>query len=454
VRAGQGGHPWRRRHFPGWRMVWALSLTETVAYGVLFYSFAVFLVPMRAELGASTAQLSGALTLALGLTGLAAVGVGRWLDRHGPRWLMAGGSLLGAVSVVAWSQAHDLVQLYLAFIGVGLAGAAVLYEPAYALINTWFRRDRHAALLTLTVVAGFASTIFLPTSQLLIEEVGWRTALLVLAGLLAACAFPQALLLRRAPADLGLAPDGRPEPQGAPENGAPSGAVVLAAEGDVHRFRGPAAAWRHPAVRWLTLAAALEMLAITAVAVHLVAFLLESGAPPGLAAAAAGALGALSVFGRVVLTTLGSRVGIGRLTAVMTAGQAVGVALLFALPQPVGTVLFVLLFGAGFGVIHIARPALLGSYVPPEVFASVSGQQAMASQAGRVVAPVAAGTLVSTLGYGAAFAGVAACTLATAGLLLAAERAERGPTVRPADPPEVPPPDGAARRSRPGSRPR
>ncbi|SDX75424.1 hypothetical protein SAMN05661080_01066 [Modestobacter sp. DSM 44400] len=121
-------------------MAWALSVTETFAYGVLFYSFAVFLVPMREALDASTAQLSAALSLAMGVTGVAAVGVGRWLDRHGPRWLMTGGSLLGGASVVAWSQARDLTHLYLAFVGVGLAGAAVLYEPAFALINTWFRR--------------------------------------------------------------------------------------------------------------------------------------------------------------------------------------------------------------------------------------------------------------------------------------------------------------------------
>jgi MFS family permease len=406
-------------------MVWALAATETVAYGVLYYSFAVFLVPMREELGASTAQLSGALTLAMALTGLGAVVVGRWLDRYGARWVMTAGSLLGAASVVAWSQVQDLPQLYLAFVGVGLASAAVLYEPAYAVINTWFRRDRPKALLTLTVVAGFASTIFLPTSQLLIERVGWRPALLVLAGILAACAVPHALLLRRAPADLGTVPDGRPEPDAPSLADGPG--VVPPQDGDVSAHRGPGAAWRRPAVRWLTLATALEMLANAAVAVFLVAYLLERGAPPGMAAVAAGGLGALSVAGRVVLTVLAARVGIGRVTAAMIAGQAVGVGLLFALPQPAATVAFVLLFGAGFGVIHIARPALLGSYVPAGVFASVSGQQALAGQFGRVVAPVTAGALITGFGYGTAFAAIAACTLAAAVLLVASERAAHHP---------------------------
>ena len=404
-------------------MVWALSVTETVSYGVLYYSFAVFLVPMRQELGASTAQLSGALTLALAVTGLAGVLVGRWLDRFGPRWIMTAGSLLGAASVLAWSRADDLVELYGAFAGIGLASAAVLYEPAYAVVNTWFRRDRSRALLTLTVVAGFASTVFLPTSQFLIETIGWRSALVVLAAVVAACAVPHALLLRRSPADLGLEPDGRPDPGPAvAEPGAPAAGVVA----DLAPYRGIGAAWRRPAVRWLTLATALQMVANAAVAVFLVAYLLETGAPPGLAALAAGALGALSVTGRVLLTVLASRAGIGTVTAAMVAGQALGVGLLFLLPQPAATVVFVLLFGVGFGVLNIARPALLGQYVPGVVFATVSGQQALAGQFGRVVAPVAGGALITAVGYGAGFAAIAGCALAAAVLLVLSDRAGRG----------------------------
>lgn len=41
----------RRRGYPGWRMVWALAVTETVSYGVLYYSFAAFLPSMQHSLG-------------------------------------------------------------------------------------------------------------------------------------------------------------------------------------------------------------------------------------------------------------------------------------------------------------------------------------------------------------------------------------------------------------------
>jgi MFS family permease len=122
---------------------------------------------------------------------------------------------------------------------------------------------------------------------------------------------------------------------------------------------------------------------------------------------------------------LAARLGIGHVTAAMLVGQSVGVAMLFLLPQPAATVVFVLLFGVGFGVLNIARPALLGTYVPAGVFASVSGHQALAGQFGRVLAPVTAGALITGFGYGVAFTAIAVCTLAAAVLLIASERAAR-----------------------------
>jgi hypothetical protein len=41
-----------------------LAVTETVSWGVLCYALPVLLVPMREDLGCSTAQLAGGLSLA------------------------------------------------------------------------------------------------------------------------------------------------------------------------------------------------------------------------------------------------------------------------------------------------------------------------------------------------------------------------------------------------------
>ncbi len=127
VGTGQTATRSRGGLYYGWVVAGTLAATETVSWRVLYYAFAVFLVPMQAELGWSTAALTGAYSLALLVSGLAAPIVGRWLDRHGPRALMTAGSIAGSALVLAWSRAQDLAAFYLIWAGVGLAMAATLY---------------------------------------------------------------------------------------------------------------------------------------------------------------------------------------------------------------------------------------------------------------------------------------------------------------------------------------
>ncbi|HET7531223.1 MAG TPA: MFS transporter [Mycobacteriales bacterium] len=407
----------RRRDYPGWRMVWALSVTTTISYGVLLYAVSVLLTPMRRDLHASLGELSGAVSLAIAVAGVLAPVVGAWLDRHGARALMTVGSIVAAASVAGWSQARTLPELYLAFAGVGLASAALFYDSGFAVINTWFDRDRHAALLTLTVVAGFASTIFLPTTQALVESVGWRDALLVLAAMCAATAVPHALLLRRHPADHGYAVDGG-ESDALP-------AVPATHQGEQWlrlRERELRESLAAPAVRWLTVSTVAVTAGVTIVVVYLVTYLRSRGYSGSAAALGAGAIGVLSVSGRIAFSRLARRLRLARVAATMLVGQLVGIGMLAWVPRPWGLVVFVVSFGSAFGVMTIARPALLGSYVAPEVFARVSGVQAMLTDVGRIAAPVTAGALIAwTGGFGAMLVAVTVCSAVAAVALLRAD---------------------------------
>jgi hypothetical protein len=125
VGASTGVAPWRSR---AWAIVGALSVTETVSWGVLYYAFAVFLVPMQRDLGFATAQLTGAFSIALLVSGVAGVGVGRYLDSRSPRPLMTIGSIAAVLLVLAWSQVRDLEAFYALWLAIGLVMAAVLYE--------------------------------------------------------------------------------------------------------------------------------------------------------------------------------------------------------------------------------------------------------------------------------------------------------------------------------------
>src|SRR5207247_2359333 len=102
--------------------------------------------------------------------------------------------------MVSWSRIESLPGLYVVWFLMGLAMAATLYEPAFAAIVGWFSQHRDRALLTLTLVAGLASTIFVPIETALLARMDWRTTLVTLAVFLAVTTIPiHAFMLRPPP---------------------------------------------------------------------------------------------------------------------------------------------------------------------------------------------------------------------------------------------------------------
>lgn len=428
----------RRRIYYGWVLVVTLALTETTSWGVLYYAFTVFLRPMQAELGWSRGAMTGAFSLALLLSGLAAVPVGRWLDRHGPRLLMTVGSVCATALVLVWAGVRDLWALYLVWAGIGLAMAAVLYEPAFVVVANWFARQRGRALTVLTFIAGFASVIYIPLAGRLVAALGWRQALVVLAALLAAgTVLPHALLLRRRPQDLGLLPDGATtEPTVARD---PATAVAAKppwhtspAEGADQLTHGeqlgvPArVALRGAAFWWLTIAFCLNAVGVLAVNVHLVPYLIDRGHAPEAAAGVAGLIGVMALPGRLVLTPLGDRLPRGAVAAALFLSQAVALAVLVLWRDTAGVLAFVALFGAGFGAITPARAALVAEYYGPAAFGTINGVMALFVTAARAVGPVGAGAVYDLMGsYTPLWWALAAISVLSGGAILMAERAAR-----------------------------
>jgi MFS family permease len=139
----------------GWLLVGTLGITETISWGVLYYAFSVFLTPMETDLGWSRAATTGAFSLALVISGVSAIPVGRWLDRRGPRLLMTVGACAGTLLTLIWSRTNDLPSFYLLWAAIGLVMATVLYEPAFAVVAVWFEHKRTRALTAVTLIAGF-----------------------------------------------------------------------------------------------------------------------------------------------------------------------------------------------------------------------------------------------------------------------------------------------------------
>jgi predicted MFS family arabinose efflux permease len=394
----------------GRRLIAALAITQTIGYGVLYYAFAVFLSPMARDLHTNATAITGAATLAVLVAGVAAVPVGRWLDRRGGQALMTAGSLVGSGSVVAWSQVHTIAQLYLVFAAIGVASAMTFYEPAFAIVVARFdARRRPTALLAVTIVAGFASSIFLPLTGALDARLGWRHALLALALLHAIGTVPlHAVALPRA----------RP---------AAGQSTSDTAAGHRDQLR----AVLREGTFWLLVAAFVAHSAAMAImAVHLVTYLISLGHPAAVAATIAGLLGVLSVTGRLVTTGLRRRYQTTSVTATVFVLQAVAA---LSLPSAgasiAGAITCVVVFGLGFGVSTIARPALLAERYGTSIYATIAGTLAAPATVAKAVAPLAAAALYIASGsYTPVMVSVAAAcligaaTLALAGRGLARDR--------------------------------
>lgn len=361
-----------------WQLLVALGITQIVSWGSVYYAFALLLEPLQDELGAGKSAVAGAFSVALLVSGLCAMRVGVTIDRVGGRRLMTLGSLGAALLLAALSQVSSLPALYAVWAGLGVVMAATLYEPAFAVIAQVYRLNYRRALTVLTLFGGLASTVFWPLTTLLIEQFGWRSALLWLAAInLVVCVPLHLWWLPRS--------GGRP-------------AVERSGLGGSHRLR----LWADPRFRALTVAFLAHYVVISAIAAHLIALLLARGLSPAAAAGIGALFGPMQVAGRLM------EFGASRWIRAAQVGRIAALALplsmvvlLIAEVSLLWLTLFAVLFGASNGVMTVVRGALPVEMYGRDNYGAIAGALAAPGLLARAVGPVFAALLWSALGgYG------------------------------------------------------
>ncbi|HEX2399168.1 MAG TPA: hypothetical protein VHJ79_04100, partial [Mycobacterium sp.] len=216
------------------------------------------------------------------------------------------------------------------------------------------------------------------------------------------------LLVRRSPSDLGLHPDGAGQPP-PPE--------------PRHITGSARSALRSGSFRWLTLCLVMSTGAKFAVSVVLVVFLTDRGYSLTIAALAAGSVGVFQVGGRLVVTALRGRLPQYRATAVVFLGQAVAMVVLLAARGIGSLVVFVVLFGFGFGLEALLRGTLVAEYYGPANYARINGVLGAFVVGARAVGPLLAGIAATVFGgYQSVFLSAAALCAASAVALVLAHR--------------------------------
>ena len=199
------------RLFFGWYIVGAATLANLViGAGLAGYLPGVFLEPMTEELGWSRAEFILAFTTGQFVTAGTALGIGGYLDRHGPRRLMLIGTSITVVGLFLTAEVQELWQWILLRgvvqpIGIGMAGALVVNVS----LSKWFVRYRGRAIGIAAMGFSLAGVVVPNGMTPVVDELGWEAGWRILAVVTAVVVLPAALVMRRQPEDYGLLPDGR-----------------------------------------------------------------------------------------------------------------------------------------------------------------------------------------------------------------------------------------------------
>lgn len=366
--------PYKGRWF-----ITGLGVGQIVSWGTFFYTFPLIAEPMGRELALSKPEVYAAASIGLAVAGVASFPVGAAIDRGHGRTVMALGSAIGGLLFLAWSQVQSLWTFYPLFAGIGLVQAMTLYEPAFAVVARRFRERARGGITALTLWGGFASTVFVPFTQFLLDHIGWRDALVVL-GLIN-------LGLCVALYSVTINPKADPEPL------QPEGADTGEA------FSGRRAArWAagQPIFWGLLIAFALFLGTHSGLIFHLYPLLLERGYDTATTVSALAIIGPAQVAGRIAIWLFAANATIRAIGMATVLLFPTGLALLFL--DSLGFLapaLFAVIYGAGNGIFTIVRGTSVPEMLTREAYGAINGLLVAPSMVLRAVAPVIAAVLWS-----------------------------------------------------------
>ncbi len=369
--------PLAERRVPSYRAtVSALALGQLLTWAALFYGFSSYVLPMQRELGWDKPLLMGAYTLGLAVWGSASFAIGAAIDRGRGRAVMTWGAAAGGIGCIVWSQVGSPWEFYAAWALLGVAMAATLYEPAFAILTKRYPERWRDGVTALTLVGGFASTLSFPAVAALQSGLGWRASLVVIGAVMLAVA-PLHHWALRGPALVA--------------------AAASAPEKDDTTLRG---ALRDAAFWLLTSCFALYAFVQAGLWAHVMPAFAAKGVAQSDALAVIVCFGPAQVAGRLVYAWLGRGWSLRILGVAVLAGMSLAL-LQFALGHSLTALIgFALLFGVSNGLLTIVRGGVVPLYFGRTHVGRISGLMSGMGLVARAGAPLAVAWLLALLpGY-------------------------------------------------------
>ncbi len=384
----------RPRVFYGWWVVVVSSLLGMFGNGSISQGFPRFFVPIRTELGLTSAQMSLVFSLARA-EGSAGGPLVDWaVDRYGARPMILAGGLMTGVGTILLSRADSYWELLVLFSGIiSLGKSAGFGQTLMAAVNQWFIRRRSVAMSTLmTAFAGGGAFVVL-LLNFGIQQIGWRDTLLWTGVFIVAMTLPAAFFIRSRPEDMGLLPDGDvPEDE---SSGTGSGGRRHRSSGDVSFSFRQAIQTR---TYWFIMVGAILRVSVTnGMLVHVFPIMAVRGISENEAAAWVAAMFFLGIPLRFIMGVTSDKFRGNVLLAIGMVIGAIGMGGLWIGPGMIGLLLFVVGIAIVEGITSV-NWLMLSDYYGRARFATLMGFMSLFMNVGMFISPYASGLVFDRTG--------------------------------------------------------
>ena len=320
--------------------------------------------PMANEFGWSRAAISSAVFLNMAVFSVATIVAGRLYDRYGPKWVIAGSTLLFSAGYALMATMDSMWQ-FLAYYGVlSAAGLGGITTSVFgSIIGNWFERRRGLAISLAFAGSCLGQFFLIPVFSDMILASGWRSPVTWIAILSLVVNLPLVFgVIRGNPDSFGLEPYGvrdrhdRRDPRsGADSPVGPSRAAAAPAGLTLSEAMQTRSLWLFTSVMFVCGGA--DYLVTT----HLVAMVTDYGISADSGANMLAWLGLLSLGGVLVAGPAADAIG-NKIPIAATFGVRILLfALLFAFKGEVPFWIFSLGFGLTFAVTAPLTPTLLAA---------------------------------------------------------------------------------------------
>ncbi|MCA9847429.1 MAG: MFS transporter [Dehalococcoidia bacterium] len=346
--------------YEGWIVVIAAGFIVFLISSSFLYGFGAIFTNVRDEFGWSAAATSLAFSVRSEVGGVASPLVGYWIDRFGPRRTLFTGIILMVIGVLLITVMQTLLHFYIAMFVIAIGTTAAGGQVGQSAISTWFRRRRARAMSFMTVGAGLGGTMVVVFS-FLVDELGWRTALRIIAFIILVVGLGASNFVRSRPRDHHQPMDGI---------ALPAGEIARHDDWGIPPMR----AIRTRAFAFFSIAIVLAQLGSAGFIVHQIPYMEIT---IGLSKTAAGAtvmvFTLVSIVGRLGFGYLGDRIDKRYCLAGALALMGVGELMLVFATNAWQAIGAVALIAPGFGGIVPVRPALLADYFGTKHFGQING---------------------------------------------------------------------------------